>query len=149
MIVSPHYDWVWKTLRTCEIHLGWNKQTKRLHIYFICENVNFYEPKQHIKIVSKEIWALLNVLTVKLSSCVFEKGTHKMFFIEMRVLGRDSRVCRMWCGQCLEVLGRIFRPFCMRRLSAAFEFAKFLCFGKYIFRENHFSHLWMGGIMCV
>ena len=37
MIVSPAYDWVSKTLKTCEMYLVWKKQMTRLLIYFTCE----------------------------------------------------------------------------------------------------------------
>ena len=39
MIASPDYDWVSKTLRTCEMYLVWTKQTKRLLILFTCKNI--------------------------------------------------------------------------------------------------------------
>ena len=37
-IVSSDYDWVWKTLRRCEMYLVWNKQMKIQLIYFTCKS---------------------------------------------------------------------------------------------------------------
>ena len=36
-IYCPEYDWVKRTLRTCKLHLVWNKQINRLLIYISCK----------------------------------------------------------------------------------------------------------------